>query len=41
VFFEIVGPISNVQTIAAGRQIRQLARLKKFVWPGPVAQDEG
>jgi hypothetical protein len=34
VFFEIVGPISNVQTIAAGRRIRQLARLKKLYGPG-------
>jgi len=33
-FFEIVGPISNVQTIAAGRQIRQLARLKNLYGPG-------
>jgi len=34
VFFEIVGPISNVQTIAVGRKIRQLARLKKLHGPG-------
>lgn len=29
-FFEIVGEISNVQTIAAGRRIRILGRLKKL-----------
>jgi hypothetical protein len=34
VFFEIVGRISNVQTLAAGREIRQLARLKKLYGPG-------
>jgi hypothetical protein len=30
VFFEIVGEISNVETIAVGRRIRQLARLRKL-----------
>jgi hypothetical protein len=34
VFFEIVGQITNVQVIAAGRRIRQLARLKKSYGPG-------
>jgi hypothetical protein len=34
VFFEIVGPISNVRTIAVGRKILQLARLKKLYGPG-------
>jgi hypothetical protein len=34
VFFAIVGPISNVQTLAASRQIRQLARLKKLYGRG-------
>ena len=29
-FFEIVGEISNVETIAVGRRIQQLARLKRL-----------
>ena len=33
-FFEIVGAISNIETIAAGRRIRQLARLKKLYGGG-------
>ena len=33
-FFEIVGDISNIQTIAAGRRIRQLGRLKKLYGTG-------
>lgn len=32
--FEIVGPISNIQTIAIGRRIRQLERLKKLFGKG-------
>lgn len=28
-YFEIVGPISDVETIAAGRSIRQLGRLRR------------
>lgn len=32
--FEIVGDISNVETIAAGRSIRVLKRLKKFYGEG-------
>lgn len=38
VFFEIVGEISNVQTIAAGRKIRQLGRLKKLYGSGRWAR---
>jgi hypothetical protein len=34
VFFEIVGEIRGVETIAVGRNIRQLARLKKVHGPG-------
>jgi hypothetical protein len=34
VHFEIVGPISNIQTIAIGRRIRQLERLKKLFGKG-------
>jgi hypothetical protein len=34
VFFQIVGQISNVQTIAVGRRIRQLPRLKKLYGAG-------
>ncbi len=33
-FFQVVGEITNIQTIAAGRRIRQLARLKKLYGPG-------
>ena len=33
-FFRIVGEITNIRTIAAGRRIRQLARLKKLYGPG-------
>lgn len=33
-FFEIVGDISGIETIAAGRRIRQLARLKKLYGSG-------
>ena len=28
-YFEIVGPITDMETIAAGRSIRQLARLRR------------
>ena len=28
-YFEIVGPITNVETIAVGRSIRQLSRLRR------------
>jgi hypothetical protein len=34
VFFEIVGEITNFRTIAIGRRIHQLARLKKLYGPG-------
>lgn len=33
-FFEVVGEISHIQTIAAGTAIRQLARLRKLYGPG-------
>ena len=33
-FFQIVGEISKIQTIAVGHRIRQLARLKKLYGPG-------
>lgn len=33
-FFRIVGPIGNVSTIAVGRQICQLSRLRKLYGPG-------
>lgn len=32
--FEIVGPITNVQTIAIGRRIRELARIQKLYGRG-------
>ncbi len=28
-YFEIVGPITNIETIAVGRSIRQLSRLRR------------
>jgi len=28
-YFEIVGPITDVETIAAGRSLRQLSRLRR------------
>jgi hypothetical protein len=34
VFFEVVGEVSHIQTIAAGTGIRQLARLRKLYGPG-------
>ena len=33
-YFEIVGTISDVETIAVGRSIRQLARLRRQHRPG-------
>ena len=33
-FFEVVGGIDQVQTIATGAGIRQLARLRKLYGPG-------
>lgn len=33
-FFEVVGEINHIQTIAAGAGIRQLARLRKLYGPG-------
>ena len=33
-FFQVVGEINHIQTIAAGAGIRQLARLRKLYGPG-------
>lgn len=33
-YFEVVGEITKVQTIAAGRRIRQLERLKRLYGKG-------
>ncbi len=33
-FFEILGPIQNIETIAVGRSIRELKRLRKIYGPG-------
>ena len=33
-YFEVVGDVTNVQTIAAGRRIRQLERLKRLYGKG-------
>jgi hypothetical protein len=38
VFFEVVGEISHIQTIAAGTGIRQLARLRKLYGQGVGAR---
>jgi len=32
--FEIIGPITNIETIAVGHSIRELARLRKFYGRG-------
>jgi hypothetical protein len=34
VYFEVLGEITSVQTIAAGRKIRQLERLQKLYGKG-------
>jgi hypothetical protein len=34
VHFEVIGEITNVETIAAGRRIRQLERLQKLYGKG-------
>jgi len=34
VYFEIVGEVVNIETIAAGRRIRQLERLKRLYGKG-------
>ena len=33
-FFEILGPIQNIETIAVGHSIRELKRLRKIYGPG-------
>ena len=33
-FFEILSPIQNIETIAAGHSIRELKRLRKTYGPG-------
>jgi hypothetical protein len=33
-YFEILGPITNVETIAVGRSIRQLPQLRRQHGPG-------
>ena len=40
-FFEIVGEIAKVETIAVGRNIRQLARLRKAYGPGRWRKRKG
>lgn len=32
--FEIIGNITNIETIAAGRSIRELGRLRRIYGPG-------
>ncbi len=33
-FFEILGPVQDLETIAVGRSIRELKRLRKVYGPG-------
>jgi hypothetical protein len=33
-FFEIIGEIADIETIAVGRRIREFVRLKKVYGPG-------
>ncbi len=39
--FEILGPISNVETFATGSGIRELARLRKFYGRGRWRKRKG
>ena len=39
--FEIVGPLVNVETIAAGREIRELRRLRKAYGKGRWRKRKG
>ena len=39
--FEILGEISDVETIAVGKGIRELSRLRKRYGPRPLAEAEG
>jgi hypothetical protein len=40
-YFEIVGSITDIETIAAGRAIRQLARLRRQHGRGPWRKLKG
>ena len=40
-FFEIVGELSEVETFAIGKSIRELPRLRKTLWQGALAEAEG
>ena len=39
--FEIVGSLQDIETIASGRGIRELPRLRKFYGPGPWRKMKG
>ena len=39
--FEILGPIGQVETIAAGSRIREIGRLRKFYGPGRWRKRKG
>jgi hypothetical protein len=39
--FEIIGPLVNVETIAAGREIRELPRLRKTYGKGRWRKRKG
>jgi hypothetical protein len=41
VYFEIIGEISSVETIASGSGIRELARLRKFYGRGRWRKRKG
>ena len=40
-YFEIVGPITDMETVAAGRSIRQRSRLRRQHGPGRWRKPKG
>ena len=40
-YFEIIDEIANIETIAIGRSIREIERLRKQFGPGRLAQTKG
>ncbi len=39
--FKIIGPVTGIETIAIGRRIRELRRLRKIYGPRPMAEAQG
>jgi hypothetical protein len=39
--FEILGEISDIETIAVGNQIREIDRLRRFYWRGRWRKRKG